>query len=49
MDSVLASSAVSRGFESRSGQTKDYEIGTTYRTRGEYAIHYDTDVVQKMR
>ena len=27
MVSVLASSAVDRGFESRSGQTKDYEIG----------------------
>ena len=27
MVSVLASSAVSRGFEPRSGQTKDYEIG----------------------
>ena len=25
--SVLASSAVDRGFESRSGQTKDYNIG----------------------
>ena len=25
--SVLASSMVDRGFESRSGQTKDYEIG----------------------
>jgi hypothetical protein len=27
MISVLASSAVDRGFESRSGQTKDYKIG----------------------
>ena len=27
MVSVLASSAVYRGFEPRSGQTKDYEIG----------------------
>jgi hypothetical protein len=27
MDSVLASSAVNRGFEPRSGQTKDYKIG----------------------
>jgi hypothetical protein len=27
MDSVLVSSAVDRGFESRSGQTKDYKIG----------------------
>jgi hypothetical protein len=27
MVSVLASSAVDRGFESRSGKTKDYEIG----------------------
>ena len=27
MVSVLASSAVKREFESRSGQTKDYEIG----------------------
>ena len=27
MVSVLASSAVNRGFEPRSGQTKDYEIG----------------------
>ena len=27
MVSVLASSAVDHGFESRSGQTKDYEIG----------------------
>jgi hypothetical protein len=27
MVSVLASSAVYRGIESRSGQTKDYEIG----------------------
>jgi hypothetical protein len=27
MVSVLASSEVDRGFESRSGQTKDYEIG----------------------
>ena len=27
MVSVLASSAVDRGFESRSGQTKDYKIG----------------------
>jgi hypothetical protein len=27
MVSVLASSAVDRGFEPRSGQTKDYEIG----------------------
>ena len=26
--SVLASSAVDRGFETRSGQTKDYKIGT---------------------
>ena len=28
MVSVLASSAVDRGFESRSGQTKDYNIGS---------------------
>jgi hypothetical protein len=27
MVSVLSSSAVDRGFESRSGQTKDYKIG----------------------
>ena len=27
MGSVLASSAVDRGFEPRSGQTKDYKIG----------------------
>jgi hypothetical protein len=27
MVSVLASSAVERGFESQSGQTKDYKIG----------------------
>ena len=27
MDSELASSAVNRGFEPRSSQTKDYEIG----------------------
>ena len=27
MVSVLVSSAVDRGFESRSGKTKDYEIG----------------------
>jgi hypothetical protein len=27
MVSVLASSAVDRGFKPRSGQTKDYEIG----------------------
>ena len=27
MVSVFASSAVDRGFEPRSGQTKDYEIG----------------------
>ena len=27
MVSVLASSAVDRGYESRSGQTKDYEMG----------------------
>ena len=27
MVSVLASSAVNRGFDPRSGQTKDYEIG----------------------
>ena len=27
MVSMLASTAVDRGFESRSGQTKDYEIG----------------------
>ena len=27
MDSVLASSVVDCGFEHRSGQTKDYEIG----------------------
>ena len=27
MVSMLASSAVDRGFEPRSGQTKDYEIG----------------------
>jgi hypothetical protein len=27
MVSVLASSAIDHGFESRSGQTKDYEIG----------------------
>jgi hypothetical protein len=27
MFTVLASSAVDRGFESQSGQTKDYEIG----------------------
>ena len=27
MVSVLASSAVDRGFQSRSGQTKDYKIG----------------------
>ena len=27
MVSVFASSAVDRGFESRSGQTKDYKIG----------------------
>jgi hypothetical protein len=27
---VLASSVVGRGFESRSGQTKDYKIGICY-------------------
>jgi hypothetical protein len=27
MDSVLASSVVDRGFEPRSGQTKDYKLG----------------------
>ena len=27
MDSMLAVSAVDRGFEPRSGQTKDYKIG----------------------
>ena len=30
MVSVLASSVVDRGFEPRSGQTKDYEIGICY-------------------
>jgi hypothetical protein len=30
MGSVLVSSAVDRGFESRSGQTKDYAIGICY-------------------
>ena len=30
IDSVLTSSAVDRGFEARSGQTKDYEIGICY-------------------
>ena len=30
MISVLASSAVDRGFEPRSGQTKDYKIGICY-------------------
>jgi len=27
---VLASSAIERGFEARSGQSKDYEIGMCY-------------------
>jgi hypothetical protein len=30
MVSVLASSAVGRGFEPRTGQTKDYKIGICY-------------------
>ena len=30
MVSVLASSVVDRGFEPRSGQTKDYKIGIRY-------------------
>ena len=30
MFSVLASSAVDRGFEPHSGQTKDYEIGICF-------------------
>ena len=30
MVSVLASCEVDRGFESRSGQTKDYEIGNCF-------------------
>jgi len=30
MVSVLASSAEDRGFDPRSGQTKDYEIGICY-------------------
>ena len=30
MVSVLASCAVDRGFESRPGQTKDYQIGIGY-------------------
>ena len=30
MVSVFVSSAVDRGFEPRSGQTKDYEIGICY-------------------
>ena len=30
MVSVIASSAVDRGFEPRSGQTKDYKIGICY-------------------
>ena len=30
MVSMLASSAVDRGFEPQSGQTKDYEIGICY-------------------
>jgi hypothetical protein len=30
MVSVLASSAVDRGFEPRSGKTKDYEIGICF-------------------
>jgi hypothetical protein len=59
MISMLASSAVDRWFEPRSGQTKDYKIGvccfsakqaalrkpTIYRTWGEHANHYATDVV----
>ena len=30
MDSVLASSVVDRGFEPRSGHTKDYKIGICF-------------------
>ena len=30
MVNVLASSVVGRGFEPRSGQAKDYEIGTVF-------------------
>jgi hypothetical protein len=30
MVSVLASSAVDRGFEPKSGQTKDYQIGIRF-------------------
>jgi hypothetical protein len=30
MVSVLASSVIDRGFELRSGQTKDYKIGTCF-------------------
>ena len=30
MVNVLTSNAIDRGFESRSGQTKDYKIGICY-------------------
>ena len=39
MVSVLASSAVDRGFEPRSGQTKDYQIGMCCFS----AMHVKTD------
>jgi hypothetical protein len=57
MVSVLAPSAIDRGFEPWSGQTKDYKFGICYfsakqaalRRRGEHANHYATDPVSVFR
>jgi hypothetical protein len=55
MVSVLSSSAVDRGFESRSGQTEDYKIGiccfsvkhVVLRRRGKYWLVLNQDNVSE--
>ena len=55
MVSVLASSGVDRGFESRSGQTRDYEIGiccfsakcTALRRKSKYWLARNQDIVSE--
>ena len=43
MVSVLASCAVDRGFESRPGQTKDYQIGIGYFSAKYAALRKQTE------
>ena len=48
MVSVLTSSVVDRGFESRSGQTKDFKIGSLVSSTNKTNCHDITEILLKV-